>query len=275
MRVSILRVAALAVSALTALADFSYQTTVKSSGPAAGTVTKQKIKGNKMRIDTGDVSVITDLDAQTVTTVRHSAKTFTVTQLNQIAAGMPKTPGEIKAEAKETGLQKKIGGFNCRQVVLTMTMQGPTGAMLMENEMWVSSEVPGAAEMRALTTRMGEKGIFPQGGDSQMNKAMVDLQRAMSKVNGVPVLQITRMKSGNDAQAKQMDAQMAAARQQMEALKKAGGEQAKMAEKMLAQLPAAGAKYLMEITMESSGFSTAAIAAGDFATPAGYKKAER
>jgi len=105
---------------------------------------------------------------------------------------------------------------------------------------------------------------------------MADLQKQMAKVNGIPVLQITRMKSGDDEKSKQMQAQMQAMRAQMEAMKKAGGKQAEMAEKAMAAMGGAGnSKYLMEITSESSAFSTATIPASEFAIPAGFKKADK
>jgi hypothetical protein len=275
MRVSMFRVAMLAAFAVTSQADFSYVTTVKSGGPSAGTVTKHKIKGNKMRIDTGTVTILTDMDAQTITTINHTAKTYTVSPVTQAGAAIQKSGVEMKADVKETGQQKKIGAFNCRQVMMTMTMTGQPMNMTMENEMWVSPDVPGSAELKTISTRMAERGVFPGGGDPQTKKMMADLQKQMAKVNGMPILQITRMKSGDDAQSKQMQAQMAAMRTQMEAMKKAGGKQAEMAEKALASMPAPGAKYMMEITSESGGFSAAAIPATEFALPAGYKKADR
>jgi len=70
-----------------------------------------------------------------------------------------------------------------------------------------------------------------------------------------------------------MQAQMQAARAQMEAMKKQGGPQAAAIEKAMASMPPAGAKYLMETTTEFGGFSTASIAASEFAVPAGYTKA--
>jgi hypothetical protein len=260
---------------MAARADFSYITTIKSGGPGGGSVTKHKIKGNKMRIDTGDSTTLFDLDAQTTTAINHTAKTYRVTPLAEIGGALSKAGSEIKAEVKETGQKKRIGGFDCRQVMMTMSMAGPAGSMTMENEMWVSADVPNGKEMMALGARMAEKGIVPGGGDAQSRKMMADLQRQMTKVNGMPVLQITRMKAADDAKAKQMQEQMAAARAQMEALKKAGGKQAEMAEKLLATMGGAGGKYLMEITSESSAFSAAAIGAAEFTVPAGYKKADR
>lgn len=276
MKLRIQSTALLLALAVSSRADFSYTTTIKAGGPAAGTATKHRIKGNKMRIDTGSTVIISDLDAQTVTTINHAAKTYTVSPIAQAGAMLQKSGMDIKADVKETGQQKRMGGFNCRQIIMTMTMTGQPMAMTMENEIWISPDVPGAAELKAVGAKMAERGFYPGGGDAQSKRMMTDLQKQMSKVNGVPVLQITRMKSGDDEKSKQMKAQMQAMRAQMEAMKKAGGKQAEMAEKALASMgSASGGKYMMEVTSESSGFSTETIPASEFAPPAGYKKVDR
>ncbi len=264
------------VLASSVCADFSYTTTIKGAGPAAGAVTKHKIKGNKMKIDTGSNIIISDLDAQTVTSINVAAKTYSVSSITQPGSALAKSGMEVKAEVKDTGQQKHIGGFNCRQIIMSMTMTGQPMAMNMENEMWVSADVPGAAELKAVGIKMAEKGLYPASGDARSSRMMADLQKQMAKVNGIPVLQITRMKSGDDEKSKQMQAQMQAMRAKMEAMKKAGGKQAEMAEKAMAAMGGAGnSKYLMEITSESSAFSTATIPASEFAIPAGFKKADR
>jgi len=264
------------VLAASGRADFSYTTTIKGAGPASGAVTRHQIKGNKMKIDTGSNIIISDLDAQTVTTINTAAKTYRVSPITQPGAALSKSGMEMKADVKDTGQQKRIGGFNCRQIIMSMTMTGQAMPMNMENEMWVSTDVPGAAELKAIGLKMAERGLLPASGDARSTKMMADLQKQMAKVNGIPVLQITRMKSGDDEKSKQMQAQMQAMRAQMEAMKKAGGKQAEMAEKAMAAMGGAGnSKYLMEITSESSAFSTATIPASEFAIPAGFKKADK
>ncbi len=256
-------------------ADFSYQSTVKS-GVGAGTVSKFKVKGGRMRMDSGTLTIITDLDTKTVTTINHTSKTYTVQPLDKSQAAMPKTGmPEVKAQVNPTGQSKRIGNYNCQQVMVTMSFANSNGAMSMESEMWVSPDVPGNAEMRALGAKMADAGFVTSMMDDKNRAMMIDLQRQMAKLNGMPVLQIMRMKSGSDAQAKKMADQMAAVREQMEKLKKQGGPRAEAAAKTLALLPAPGGKYLLEVATESSAFSAATIAASEFAIPAGYKKADR
>ena len=93
-------------------------------------------------------------------------------------------------------------------------------------------------------------------------------------MNGVPVLQIVRMKpAGNSPQMAQAQAGMAQAMAQLEAMRKQGGQQAAAAEAALARMGgmAAGGS-LLEITTESTNFSTSAIADSVFEIPAGYQK---
>ena len=110
-----------------------------------------------------------------------------------------------------------------------------------------------------------------------MQKAMADVQRKMATGGGVTLLQTIRTKSaGSGAQAAQMQAGMAQARAQMEAMVKQGGPQAAAAQQALARMGAAsGGGSLFEMTTESTGFSTSSIPDSLFAIPAGYQKVER
>ncbi|WP_031499007.1 DUF4412 domain-containing protein [Bryobacter aggregatus] len=266
-------IASLALSLCSvAYADFRYLSTIKS-GPGSGNVTKHLIKGNKMKLDAGSIITITDLDAQTTTTIRPAEKTYRVVPLSQAAATLEKTGTDIKVDVKETGQKKKIGAYDCRQVILNMTLTGQV-PMNMEMEMWVSSEIPGANELKAIGMKIAERSAAASG-NANMQKAMLEVQRQSAKINGVPVLTILRMKSGDDEKSKQMQAQMQAARAQLEAMKKQGGAGAAALEKALAGMGPAGSKYLMEMTTESSEFSTAAVAASEFAVPVGFTKVDK
>jgi Domain of unknown function (DUF4412) len=269
------------VSTRLAWADFSYTQTRKSSqGPGAAggdQVTKHYLKGQKMKVDSGRTASIFDFDAQTMTMLDTQAKTYTVTPFAELGQGLAKADVSAKIDVKETGQKKNVNGVNCNEVVMTVAMEGGPAAaqgmkMQMEMDMWLSSEVPGASELRAFYQKNGSR--FPWaalgGGNPGMQKAIADMQKAIANQGGVPVLQITRMKSaGNE----QMNAQMAQARARIEEMKKAGGQQAAMADQMLARMGGmgGGGGALFEMTMESSGFSTSSIPDSVFAIPADYK----
>jgi hypothetical protein len=288
---------------MTARADFSYSTTMKmSGGMAAGMAgmndraTQHSFKGNKMKMDMGDTATILDFDAQTFTTIDNKKKTYTVMSFNDLGAmtgdALKQSGAEISVDVKETGQQKNINGYNAKEVVMSMDIDNPQARqagmkMRMEMDMWISPDVPGAGELRAFYQRNAER--FPWGamsggagrGGQGMQKGMAELQRKMASMNGVPVLQVVRMKSaGNEGQMAQAQQQMAKACAQFEEMKAKGGQQAAMAEQMMARMNCkpgggGGSGSLFETTMESSGFSANAIPDSAFAIPSGYQQVSR
>ncbi len=270
-------------AAASAWADFSYTTTRKGTGPAAAagpSATKHYFKGQKMLTDSGDTAMLIDFDAQTITNIDKAQKTFTPIKFSELPDLIKQNDVEVKAEVKETGQKKVINGFNASEMLMTMAMDSPQMSqagmkMQLEVSSWISSDVPGAQELKAFFQRNATN--FPWaamgGGAAGMQKAMTDVQRKMAASGGVALLQIVKVKSGgNEAQAAQMQAGMAQARAQMEAMVKQGGPGAAAAQQALARMGAAAGGALFEVTMESSGFSTAAIPESVFAIPADFHK---
>ncbi len=273
----------LAVS-FAARADFSYTMTSKASGmmaAAGGQTTKYYLKGQKYMMDMPSMAIIVDFDSQTVTSINKTQKTYTVTPFAQLA----QTTGganmsDVQFDFKETGEHKTINGFNASQAVMTMQVQAQQGMqMQMEMEFWTSPDVPGARELGAFYKRNAEH--FPWaaiggGGNPNAQKAMVTMQKKLAGMNGVPVLVIVRVKppAGNQAQAQQMQAGMAQARQRLEAMAAQGGPQGDAAKQALARMGAisGGGGALSETTMEASGFSRDSIPDSVFAVPAAFEK---
>lgn len=268
----------LIAAAVFARADFSYTTTRKGAGPDSST--KNYLKGQKMLIDNGRTSTIMDFDAQTMTTINHSEKSYSVRKFSEL--GSAASGADVQADVKSTGQKKAVNGYNASEVVMTMevdTSQARPGMkMQMEMDIWISPEVPGAAEMRAFYQRNMAR--FPwaalmQGGNPGIQKAMADLQRKLAEMNGVPVLEMVKMKPvGGPAMSDQQSAQMAAARARLEEMQKQGGPQAQAAAQALARINAmsGGGGSGMETTIESSNFSTSPISDSVFAIPAGYQQ---
>src|SRR6266536_572663 len=236
-------------AALIANADFSYTSTLKSAQaqavPAAGPLsTKHFFKGQKMKMDNGDTATIIDFETQTITSFNHKQKTYSVTKFGDVSAAMPQDV-EAKVDIQETGQKKTINGYNATEVVMTMEMDSPQSRqagmkMQMEMTMWLSTDVPGVQELRAFYKTNGSR--FPwaalgSGGNPGMQKAMADVQRKMAGMNGVPVLQVMKMKpAGDPAQMAQMQQGMAQMMAQLEQMKKQGGAQAAAAEQTLARM---------------------------------------
>src|SRR5258708_306386 len=286
---------------LTARADFSYSTTMKMSGGMMSGMggmndraTQHFFKGNKMKMDIGDTAIILDFECQTMTNIDNKKKTYTVMSFNDLGSmteGLKKSGAEITVDVKETGQRKTINGYNANEVIMSMDIDNPQARqagmkMRMEMDMWISPDVHGAGELREFYQRNAAR--FPWGamgggggrGGQGMQNGMAELQRKMAAMNGVPVLQVVRMKSaGNEAQMAQAQQGMAKACAQFEEMKAKGGQQAAMADQMMARMNCksggGGSGALFEATTESSGFSTNAIPASTFAIPAEYKQVDR
>lgn len=281
-------------ASLAARADFSYTSTAKSSGgmmagaaAAANRTTKTYLKGQKMKMDAGDTVTIMDFDAQTITHIDNNRKTYSVTKFSDLGQSLKDTGADVNISVKETGQRKSINGFNASEVVMSMDVDNPQARqagmkMHMEMDMWISSDVPGSQELKAFYDRNGGK--FPWGalggggrGNQGMQKAMTDLQRKMSEMKGVPVLQVVKMgMGGNEAQMAQMQQGMAQARAQLEEMKRQG-KLPPQAEEALARMGGGGGASggsMFEITTEMSGFSTSSIPESTFAIPAGYQQTQ-
>jgi hypothetical protein len=274
---------ALAAGAI-ARADFSYTTTRKSSAaapaPTGEQSTKFYLKGQKMLSDMGNMAILIDFDAQTVTTISKIGKSYSVKPFGEMGQTIPGGT-DMQVDFKETGEHKTINGFDAAQSVMTMQMEVSQGMkMQMEMEFWTSPDVPGAQELHAFYQR--NMGKFPWtammggAGNPSAQKALVEMQKRLASMNGVPVLEVVRVKpGGNSQQAAQMQQGMAQARARLEAMAAQGGPQADAAKQALARMGGMSGGVLSETTMESSGFSTNSIPDSVFAIPAGFSKSEK
>jgi hypothetical protein len=295
MKTAVSLTAALLIATFTAHADFSYTTTQKATGGqmaamAAGQNQNSKfyLKGQKMKTDTGDTAIILDFDAQTITTVNNRQKTVSVRKFSDLVAATSDLNAKI--DVKETGQKKVINGYNASELVMTIQMDGPAeaqmGKMQMEMDMWLSSDPPGVKELRAFYQKNMSR--FPwaamsgaAAGNAGMQAAMAEMQRKMAEMNGVNVMQVMKMKAagagGVPAMPQMTPEQMAQMKAAMARLQAQGGPGAAQAQQAIARMQAvqsgagAASGSLMEMTMESTDFSTNSIPDSVFAIPAGYK----
>jgi hypothetical protein len=292
--------AILFVATFTAHADFSYTTTQKATGgqmaamaPGSNTTSKFYLKGQKMKTDTGDTATILDFDAQTITTVNNTQKTVSVRKFSDIVAATSDVNAKI--DVKETGQKKVINGYNASELVLTIQMDSPAGAqtgkMQMEMDMWLSSDPPGANELHAFyqknLSRFPWAAVSGATGNASMQAAMAEMQRKIAGMNGVNVMRVMKMKAAGGGGAPAMPQMTPEQMEQMKAaiarLQAQGGPGAAQAQQAMARMqamqgggaPGAGSGSLMEMTMESTDFSTGSIPDSIFAIPAGYQKVDQ
>jgi hypothetical protein len=263
------------LAGLAAHADFSYITVTKS--PAGDTTTKHYIKGQKLITDSPASVTIMDLDAQTMTTLNKTQKTYTVRPFSDLgkSAAASAALSNVNEDIKKTGQHQNINGFDAEEMVMTMTMdttqaqrpgsKAPPMQMQMEMHFWFASDVPGINEMHDFYAKNADR--MPWAAMTQGNASMAAAQRKMASMHGIPVRTVMKIGTADPQQQAKMDA----ARAQIEALKKQGGPQAAMADQMLARMGGGS----NDVVSDSSGFSGAPVPDSVFAIPADYRKADR
>ena len=271
-----------------ARADFSYTTATKSGSAATpvpvNQASKTYLKGQKMKIETGNSATILDFDTQSITYIDNNRKVYNVSKFTDLGQSLKQSGVEMTVDAKETGERKTINGYNASEMVLTADVEiAATGRKnRMEMDFWISSDVPGSQEMVAFYKRNVDR--FPWAamagqrgrGDQSMESAMSAFYRKMAAMKGVVVMQVMKMGGGgNDAQAAQAQQAMAQASKQLEELRKQGKLPPQVEQQLAKMKGGTGGGSMFEVTLESTGFSSAPIPDSVFAIPAGYQKSEQ
>ena len=243
-----LRSAAVGLLACGALyADFTYEETSRVTGGAivgmmkfAGAFSKDArrvtepinsviaIKGNRMVRKSQLTATITDLDAETITTINFDKKTYSTITFAQMKKAMEDAMNQMEAskaqqksqapsqdapnvdmkfdvKVKDTGQTRTINGLPAHEVIMTMTMEGTDqksgakGGMDMTTDSWLVPKIPGYEEVHEFFRRMAEKlGWVPGAGGGMMNRpdiarGMSELYKEGAKLDGIPVLQVVKM----------------------------------------------------------------------------------
>jgi hypothetical protein len=178
------------------------------------------LKGDRMATFHGNAATIIDIGKETVTEVDFDKKTYSVITFAELAKAMEAAMRKLadqrsatsadvkfKVDLKSTGRTKTIQGLEASQTILSFETEGTdpkTGqkaAMLMAADMWQAAAVPGYDEVRKFSERMAKKiawrpgqNLAQAGGPfADMFKGMAEVSTEAGKLEGVPVLQVTRM----------------------------------------------------------------------------------
>jgi hypothetical protein len=117
---------------------------------------------------------------------------------------------KFTVKVRNTGAAKDVAGLSAKESIMTMTMDatdqqsGQTGSFAITNDMYLAPDIPGYDEVRDFYKRYAIKmGTVMSGAiNTQMmsmmqqpaaGKGMADMVEEMSKLKGIPVLQIMRM----------------------------------------------------------------------------------
>ncbi len=314
-------------------ADFSYQHISRvTGGMMAGAMkvaavfskeareplrTSYFVKGNRLATISRHDAQIIDLDRETITHVDFDKKTFSVLTFaemaellkeleSRMAAGKGKSADvSFKVSVEPTSETKSIAGMDARLVRMRIEMEGTDKKsgkreiiMSVTSEQWIAA-VPGYQEVRDFFRRMAQKipwvpsAGFLGGQDAQQARAMAELRKLAAELDGLAVLEVTRMHMvGEQAVAGRPQPEARPAEEQPSigsALGRLGGlgrfgrpgkkketpqqpppEQAGQSAAASPQ----GESLLMETTSEASGFSTAPIDPSRFEVPAGFKQVD-
>jgi hypothetical protein len=305
----------------------TFSKTARQAGdPVISTVT---IKGNRMMRVSKDSTEIIDLDAGTMTIIDNIKKQYTVMTFEQMRQQMDAAMAKAKAQqakqpqqpanndaqnvdvkfnvkVRNTGAMKDVAGLSAKESILTMTVDatdkqsGQTGSFAMTNDMYLAPDIPGYEEVRDFYKRYAMKmGTVMSGAmnaqimalmqQPSAGKGMAEMVEEMSKLKGIPVLQIMRMGTTLDgtplpaaseaplpAGPPPPTAGSVAKSAVMSSLPFGGfGRKKKQDDPPPADNSAQpGAAVLVESTTQLTSFSSAAVDASQFNLPSGYKKVD-
>ena len=125
-------------------------------------------------------------------------------QMSQKMQKSDKGDVKFKVSADATGKTKQVAGFEAKEMIMKMEMEGTDkdsgqkGGMTVTTDMWIASGVPGYQEVREFYKRMAEKINWTPGGDMfganpQVSSGMAEVYKEVAKLDGVPVQQLISM----------------------------------------------------------------------------------
>ncbi|MGZ5096300.1 MAG: hypothetical protein ACXWCH_34760 [Burkholderiales bacterium] len=208
----------------------------KSMDPITSTVL---VQGNRMARINPDHTEIIDLDKETITTIDHKKKQYTVMTFDQMKQQMEEATKKAKEEqakakpsqpqgndapppkmnfkvnVRNTAATKNVAGLDAKESILDMELEatdqqsGQTGSLAITNDMWMVPEIPGYDEVRDFNKRFAMK-MGTVFGDTfkptvaamqpGSTEGMAAMAKEMSKLKGVPVMQVMRMGSTTNGQ---------------------------------------------------------------------------
>lgn len=301
--------------------------------PGAGKALEAKtsyvyLKGDRLAHVFPDSMSIIDLANETMTEVNLEKKTYaTITfaemreAMEKMAARMdeamaknkksnePAPQFDMQVNVKRTGQTRTISGLETREYIMQVAMAAqaqpgttPVGLSEVESDMWITTKIPGYDEVQAFYLRMAKQINFSpnmnpllmqQRGSGEGMKKMAE---EMAKLDGTPVMTITRVK-GTSAMAAAMggggnsEGRSSAGEDKprfgggltgMAAGGIMGGlrrknkdkEAPKSEDSAAPAAPAPGNDVMMEMHSESANYSNASIPAAKLDVPAGFQKVD-
>jgi hypothetical protein len=290
------------------------------------------VTGDRMATITQQGTFVIDLSRETMTEINHQKKQYAVVTFAEMAEALKNLDSSIKnqegqeyrdvtirAKVETPGDTRDVSGVTAKHAILKMEFEGTNKEgqkavfMTMISDMWMAPEVAGYAEVKNFHQRMAQKLSWTPGSGmlSAMapgsSKGMAEMAKELSKLEGVPVLQVVKMMFGSpeqvEAMAKAQQEKQAQGEQQQQEPKETniqvekptsvrgalggiggrlggfGRRRAEQRQQEQQEQAASGQGSgspgsLMEMTIETTGFSQGSADASKLEVPAGYKQVE-
>jgi hypothetical protein len=279
-----------------------------------GIVQTVAVKGERMMTTSDKTAELIDLAEEKVYNIDLDSKSYTVTTFAELRQKMqeaqekakehmasakerqekekpsePQKKMAIDVSTKETGQKKSVNGFDCHEVVTTVTMHedGKTldegGGMVLTTDAWMTTPIPAMKEVAAFRRRYYEKlsGMDAAAAAAQMAQAMAmypqmkDLMgRARvegAKVDGTPISTVMTMEAASSPEQKKEHAD------QQQSLDSGGGLGGMLARKMMKNnadenaSADSGRSPIMTTTLEVLSVATD-VAPDAVSIPAGFRQ---
>ncbi len=199
----------------------------QAAAPVTSTV---MIHGGRMLRSNPHTTEIIDLDSQMITFIDHDKRTYSLVTFKEIQDQMAKAAAKSKgaepassngsqmsfnAHISNSGATRQIDGQTATEALLTVTMVANSsdpsakGGMAATSEMWLVQDEPGMAEMRSFNARMAKEMSIDMASSGMSSmlaaepggaQALAELKKESAKMNGLPVLQVTRVGVTADGQ---------------------------------------------------------------------------
>jgi len=206
-------------SGIPMMGDMERESVVKIKGDKKSQESKTKFTGGMMKMmgKKGEQQNldITRIDKQLIWGINLAEKKYTETTFEELKKMMQEMQGKVpekkeevkaKFEVNRTGNKKKIGGYDCEEVLIKMVTEAKDkeskekGKFTVETNLWVSDQVKGWDQIQAFDKKFAEKmGWGEYGKDflSGMEQYGVDskeLAKKMEEVKGFPMMMVVTIK---------------------------------------------------------------------------------
>jgi len=210
-----------------------------------GVVNKVALKGDRKMTTNEDTAELIDLTEEKVYQIDLKKKTYSVLTFAQMKQQMEEAMAKAKAEMasqpsapkpdptappaekpdfavdfklQESGQKKTINGFDCHEVVATVTVRqkdktADEGAMVLTTSMWMTPQIAAMKELEDFDRRFAEKLVIPMAREVAeqigpamatypgLGEAMGKLEIEKVKMDGTAVLTVMRFEAvGNPDQ---------------------------------------------------------------------------